>query len=46
MRNKQKKIDKIVVTEKKAKKGEITLTDAQKEMIAGKAELQKECKEI
>lgn len=45
-RNKQKKLDKIIATEKQAKKGEITLTDAQKEMIAEKEKLQNECKEL
>jgi len=46
LRNKQKKLDKIVSTEKQAKKGEIQLSDLQKEMITKKGELQSQCKEL
>jgi hypothetical protein len=46
LRNKQKKLDKIVQTEKGVKKGEIQPTDAQKEMLEGKAALQAEIKEL
>ena len=46
LRNKQKKLDKIVSTEKQAKKGEIQLSDLQKEKITKKGELQSQCKEL
>lgn len=46
LRNRQKKLDKIAQTERSVKKGEITPTDAQKEMIASKSALQHECKEL
>lgn len=46
LRNKQKKMDKITQTQKAINKGEVTPTDAQKEMLAGKAALQAEIKEL
>lgn len=46
LRNKQKTLDKIHETERSIKKGEITATDTQKEMIARKDALKAEMKEI
>jgi hypothetical protein len=46
LRNKQKKLDKIVQTQKGVTKGDIQPTDAQKEMLVGKAALQDEIKEL
>jgi len=44
LRNKQKKLDKILQTEKSIKKGELQPNDSQKEMVANKAVLQEEIK--
>jgi uncharacterized protein YydD (DUF2326 family) len=46
LRNKQKKLDKIIQTEKSIKKGEIEPTDTQKEMIATKKAVQADIKEV
>jgi len=46
LRNKQKKLDKINLTEKGIRKGEIVPSDTQKEMLAGKPALLAEIKEL
>jgi hypothetical protein len=46
LRNKQKKLDKIVALEKQIKKGESEINDTQKEMVASKHELKTEVSEL
>ena len=46
LRNKQKKLDKIIQTEKSIKKGEIQPNDSQKEMVATKATVQADIKQV
>lgn len=46
LRNKQKKLDKIIQTEKAIKKNEIQPTDTQKEMVATKPAVQADIKQV
>jgi seryl-tRNA synthetase len=46
LRNKQKKLDKIVALEKQTKKGDVQINDTQKEMVASKEQLKDEVKEL
>lgn len=46
LRNKQKRLDKTNEAEKAIRKGECTPTEAQKEMVAGKAALAQEVKDL
>lgn len=46
LRNKQKKLDKVIILEKQIKKGEVQPNDTQKEMVSNKDSLKHEVSDL